>query len=398
MNCILELENLEYHYQNGPKALNSINLRLVEGEKIALVGPNGAGKSTLLLMLNGMLRPDLGTVRFQGEPISYRRRELMNLRKKVGFVFQNPDHQIIAPTVFQDVAFGPVNLDYTEEEIKTSVDKALMYVGLTEFGRRPPHNLSGGEKKKVAMAGVLAMNPDVLVFDEPTSALDPESARSIMELLDELHHAGKTIIISTHDVELAYTWADRIVLMNQGKIILSSKPADAFSDKGFLAEAKLSKPVLVELYDALRELGIAKSEKIPRSVLDIVGVMGMEHHCYCDCKAHGFIILADADSHKEELLKKIITDKAVQIVGGMGSVAKKQAENCGISLTYTHGVIDKCLLKAISGQNSLIITSGGMIQRVLSRVKEFNDESGNAIEIVTFENYLQINDCNHPFS
>ncbi|WAI01731.1 energy-coupling factor ABC transporter ATP-binding protein [Methanogenium organophilum] len=391
MNCILELTDLEYHYPNGPKALESVSLRLMQGEKIALVGPNGAGKSTLLLMLNGMLRPDSGTVRFRGEPISYSRKALMNLRKQVGFVFQNPDHQIIAPTVFQDVAFGPVNLDYTEEETKTSVDEALMYVGLTEFGRRPPHNLSGGEKKKVAMAGVLAMNPDVLVFDEPTSALDPDSARSIMELLDELHHAGKSIIISTHDVELAYTWADRIVLMDQGKIILCSKPTDAFSDKELLAEAKLSKPVLVELYDALCELGMAKSEKIPRSVLDIVGILGMEHHCCRGCKAPGFIVLEDADFLNEDLAERIVHDEAIQIIGGMGSVAKKQAKDYGIPLTYTHGVIDKCLLKAISGQNCLIITSGGMIKRVLSRVEEFNAESGNTIEIVTFDNYLHNN-------
>ncbi|HDQ08624.1 MAG TPA: ATP-binding cassette domain-containing protein [Methanoculleus sp.] len=387
MNCIFELTDLEYHYPNGPKALESISLRLMQGEKIALVGPNGAGKSTLLLMLNGMLRPDSGTVRYQGEPISYKRRDLMNLRKKVGYVFQNPDHQIIAPTVFQDVAFGPVNLDYTEEEITGSVDKALTYVGLPEFGRRPPHNLSGGEKKKVAMAGVLAMNPDVLVFDEPTSALDPDSARSIMDLLDELHHAGKSIIISTHDVELAYTWADRIILMNQGKVMICSRPADAFSDKGILAEARLSKPVLVELHDALYELGMVKSGKIPQSVLDIVGMLRMHHHCCCDCSPSGFIVLADADCLDEEVLKEIVHDEAVTIIGGMGTAAKYQAKKSGISLTYTHGVIDKCLLKAISGQNSLIITHGGMIKRVLSRVEEFNDESGNTVEIVTFEDY-----------
>ena len=241
------------------------------------------------------------------------------------------------------------------------------------------------------MAGVLAMNPDVLVFDEPTSALDPDSARSIMDLLDELHHAGKSIIISTHDVELAYTWADRIVLMNEGRIILCTKPTDAFSDKEVLAEAKLSKPVLVEPNDALRELGMAQSEKIPRSVLDIVGMLAMEHHCCCDRRAPGFIVLADAGSLNEMLPERIARDEAITIIGGMGSAAKKQAHNCKISLTYTHGVIDKCLLKAISGHNSLIITSGGMLQRVLSRVEEFNDESGNRIEIVTLENYLRNN-------
>ena len=389
MNCILELENLEYHYPNGPKALDRVGLRLIQGEKIALVGPNGAGKSTLLLMLNGMLKPDSGTVRFHGKPISYKRKELINLRKKVGFVFQNPDHQIIAPTVFQDVAFGPANLDYTEKEIKESVSQALMYVGLTGFERRPPHNLSGGEKKKVAMAGILAMNPDVLVFDEPTSALDPDSARSIMELLDELHHSGKTIVISTHDVELAYTWADRIILMNQGKIIICSKPGEAFSDKNLLRDSKLSKPVLLELYDSLRELGMTESEKLPKSVLDFIHVLESGVTDFISYETCGTIFLVDAEHINSESLRSFIDNEVVEAVGGMGSFAKKTADEYSVHLTYTYGVIDKCLLKAIAGKNSLIITTGGMIQRVHDRVEEFNRESGNAVPIVGFDEWDQ---------
>ncbi|WFN35625.1 ATP-binding cassette domain-containing protein [Methanogenium sp. S4BF] len=389
MNCILELTNLEYHYPNGPKALEGVSLRIQRGEKLALVGPNGAGKSTLLLMLNGMLRPDSGTVRFNGNPVSYTRKALMELRKQVGFVFQNPDHQIIAPTVYQDVAFGPVNLDYTEEEVKRSVREALIYVGMSGFDRRPPHNLSGGEKKKVAMAGVLAMNPDVLVFDEPTSALDPDSARSIMELLDELHHAGKSIIISTHDGELAYAWADRVILMNQGKIIVGSKPEDAFSDKQLLAEAGLSKPVIIELYDALCEMGMPRNGRIPKSVLDVVRILETEYHHATACEACGSIILADAASSDDESLTRFIHAGTVAAVGAMGTAAKEKAGQCGISLTCSYGVIDKCLLKALSGKNSLIITSGGMINRVCNRVEEFNAESGKNVEIVRYEDFIR---------
>ena len=389
MTCILELTDISYRYPNGPAALDKVSLRLRQGEKIALVGPNGAGKSTLLRMLNGMLRPDSGTVRFQGKPVSYTRNALKTLRRKVGFVFQNPDHQIIAPTVFQDVAFGPANLDYTPEEMKCAVETALSYVGLSAFGKRPPHQLSGGEKKKVAMAGVLAMEPDVLVFDEPTSGLDPESARTIMDLLDELHHAGKSIIISTHDVELAYTWADRIIIMQQGRILIASRPEDAFSDKGVLAEAQLSQPLLVELYEALCELEMVPSTTMPHSVLDVVAMLDTDHRRSCGSNPRGFIVLADADDPDAERVKQTIPDARVAIVGGMGTVAKKMAANWGISLTYTHGVIDKCLLKAISGHNSLILTNGGMITRVVNRVEEFNAESGNCVEIVHFDDYLQ---------
>ena len=155
---------------------------------------------------------------------------LRSLRKRVGFVLQNPDRQIIAPTVYQDVAFGPVNLGYRDDEVKEAVTMALRHVGLEGFERRPPHHLSGGEKKRVAIAGVLAMDPDVLVFDEPTSGLDPSGSEDIMELLDEFNHEGTTVIISTHDIELAYPWADRAILMLEGKILREGVPEVAFGN------------------------------------------------------------------------------------------------------------------------------------------------------------------------
>lgn len=382
MNDIIRLKDVEYSYPNGLKALKGINLEIIEGEKIAIVGSNGAGKSTLLLMLNGMLKPDTGTVSFKGEPVSYTRSALRDLRKKVGFVFQNPDHQIIAPTVYQDVAFGPVNLDYNEDEISRSVVESLMYVGLSGFERRPPHHLSGGEKKKVAIAGILAMDPDVLVFDEPTSALDPASSESIMELLDELNHEGKTVIISTHDVELAYPWADKIILMNNGSIITCSSPAGAFSDGKMLRDAKLSKPVLLELYDSLFEMGMPESDKLPKSVLDFVHVIETGLNTDIKNEKCGSIYLVDADRLGDESLEKYIEKSSAGFVGAMGSYAKKKAETDGIDLDFTYGVIDKCLLKAISGKSSLIITTGGMVKRVIDRVDEFCKESGKQVNVV----------------
>ncbi|ADN36515.1 cobalt ABC transporter, ATPase subunit [Methanolacinia petrolearia DSM 11571] len=392
MKSIIRLKDVEFSYPNGQKALKGINLEIFEGEKIALVGSNGAGKSTLLLMLNGMLKPDAGTVFFKGEPVSYNRSELRDLRKKVGFVFQNPDHQIIAPTVFQDVAFGPVNLDYTEDEINRSVSEALMYVDLSGFERRPPHQLSGGEKKKVAIAGVLAMEPEVLVFDEPTSALDPASSEGIMELLEELNHEGKTTIISTHDVELAYPWADRIILMNDGMILTCSSPADAFSDGKMLRDAKLSRPVLLELYSSLFEMGmLPEAEKPPRSVLDFVHLVERGNGSISKGKSEscGSIYLVDADRLGDKSLKDCLESIPVDFVGAMGSYAKKKAESDGIDLNFTYGVIDKCLLKAISGQNSMIITTGGMIKRVIDRVNEFCEESGKQVDVVSIDEFSE---------
>ena len=214
-----EARDIHYRYPRSTEAIRGISFHIRKGEKIAFVGPNGAGKSTLLLMFNGMIRPDSGILLFDNEPIRYDSSSLRTIRKRVGFVLQNPDRQIIAPTVWQDVAFGPVNLGYDNGTVRESVGRALREVGLAGFERRPPHRLSGGEKKRVAIAGVLAMDPDVLVLDEPTSSLDPSGSEEIMELLDELNQEGKTVIISTHDVELAYPWADRAILLLNGRIL-----------------------------------------------------------------------------------------------------------------------------------------------------------------------------------
>ena len=234
-SIILEARDLRYRYPRGDEVIRGISFHIRRGEKIAIVGPNGAGKSTLLMMFNGMLRPDSGTMLFDGRPIEYDSRSLRVLRKSVGFVLQNPDRQIVAPTVYQDVGFGPTNLGLPEIEVKRVVREALRAVGLEGFDHRPTHQLSGGEKKKVAIAGVLAMEPDVLVFDEPTSSLDPRGSEEIMELLDELNSRGKTIVVSTHDIELAYPWTQRAILMVDGMILQEDVPEIAFGTANWCA-------------------------------------------------------------------------------------------------------------------------------------------------------------------
>ena len=183
MTKIIEIRDLNYSYGDGTQALKGINISLDQGKKVALVGPNGAGKSTLMLMMNGILRPNSGEVLFSGKPLRYDAASLRAIRRAVGMVFQNSDDQLFAPTVYQDVAFGPINLGFPSEKVKRYVGFALQYVGLCGYERRPPHHLSGGEKKRVAIAGILAMEPEVMILDEPTSNLDPASSEEIMEKL-----------------------------------------------------------------------------------------------------------------------------------------------------------------------------------------------------------------------
>jgi cobalt/nickel transport system ATP-binding protein len=384
-SIILEARDICYRYPRGMEAIRGISFHIRKKEKIALVGPNGAGKSTLLMMFNGMIRPDSGLMLFDNIPVRYDTASLRQLRKRVGFVLQNPDRQIIAPTVYQDVAFGPVNLGYSEEQVRETVAIALGQAGLEGFERRPPHQLSGGEKKRVAIAGVLSMDPDVLVFDEPTSGLDPSGSEDIMELLDELNHNGKTIIISTHDVELAYPWADRAILMLGGKILQEDIPEIAFGNPESVRKAHLSLPTLLELYLELQKRGFLLRGKKPRTVLDMMQCIETLVEKSRDNGMHGTITVCNVDLDNRESLKKWLSIERRISIGAMGTRAKQCAENLQIHLDFTYGVIDKCILKALLGEDSLILTTESMVKRVYQRVDTYGHDSGITIPVQPFD-------------
>ncbi|ABO34410.1 cobalt ABC transporter, ATPase subunit [Methanococcus maripaludis C5] len=257
--AILETRDLKYSYPDGTVALNGINFKAEEGEMIAILGPNGAGKSTTFLHFNGILKPSSGSVILKDDPIKYDNKSLLNVRKTVGIVFQNPDDQLFAPTVEQDVAFGPMNLGLSKEEIEKRVKDSLKAVSMEGFERKPPHHLSGGQKKRIAIAGILAMNPEIIVLDEPTSGLDPMGASQIMKLLYDLNKKGITIIISTHDVDLVPIYANKVYLLNEGKIIKGGTPREIFSDSETVRSANLRLPRvahLIELLEKEDKLGI----------------------------------------------------------------------------------------------------------------------------------------------
>ena len=395
-SVILEARDIRYRYPRGLEAIRGISFHIRKNEKIALVGPNGAGKSTLLTMFNGMTRPDSGLLLFDNQPIRYNSGSLRMLRKRVGFVLQNPDRQIIAPTVYQDVAFGPTNLGLTETEVKAAVTMALGHVGLDGFERRTPHQLSGGEKKRAAIAGVLAMDPDVLVFDEPTSGLDPAGSEDIMELLDELNHDGKTVIISTHDVELAYPWANRAILMAEGKIIREDIPELAFGNPEFVRMAHLSLPMLLELHFELQSRGLPLLGKKPRTVLDMMNNIETMFRESCTNPRPGQITLFNIDrDNRKTLLDWLMAHTSIS-TGAMGTRAKQQAENDSMRLDFTYGVIDKCILKALRGEDSLILTTESMVERIHQRVDSYRKESGTRISVCLFGSPDAENDGKQP--
>ncbi|MBU9726048.1 energy-coupling factor ABC transporter ATP-binding protein [Diplocloster modestus] len=257
--AILEIRELTYQYDTGTQALDGVNLRICKGERIAVLGANGAGKSTLFLNMNGVLSPDHGEIFFHGEKVN--KKNINALRKKVGIVFQDADSQIIASTVLAEVSFGPMNLKLARPEVEKLVDEALDYMDLNEFRDRPPHYLSGGEKKRVSIADIIAMKPEVIIFDEPTASLDPVNAGMLEEVLKKLGSEDKTIIISTHDVDFAYRWAQRVLVVCAGKVIGDGTALDVFSDTEILTRAHLKRPALMDIYEMLVEKHLLPDQK-----------------------------------------------------------------------------------------------------------------------------------------
>src|SRR3989304_4767598 len=251
---LFRLENVSHRYSDGTLALNDVSLSFDKGERIALLGTNGSGKTTLLYHLNGILKPTSGKIYYEDKPLQYDSKALLELRKRVGFVFQDPNDQLFAPTVKQDVAFGPLNLGQSPDQVKKIVEESLRTVGMAEFAEKPPHFLSLGQKKRVALAGVLAMQPEVLIMDEPTSNLDPRATSEILHLLLQLNkESGITLLLATHDVDMVPLFANKLYILSKGKLVSNGSPKELFSDAEMIRNVNLRSPRITHLFEVLKK-------------------------------------------------------------------------------------------------------------------------------------------------
>ena len=255
---LIETRDLTYVYPGNVTGLEGVNFIAGRNSRIAVIGANGAGKSTLFKHFNGIFRASSGTVLIHGEPVT--NANIREVRKFVGLVFQNADDQIFSPTVEQDVAFGPLNLGLDPETVHHRVDEALAMVGIEHLRERVPHHLSGGEKKRVAIAGVIAMEPQVLVLDEPTAGLDPQGIKDLIAVVDTLaERYGMTVIFSTHEVSLVPEVADQLYVMHKGKIVAQGTVNEVFCDPDLLTSVRLDVPVIPKLIRSLKDEGIPLS-------------------------------------------------------------------------------------------------------------------------------------------
>lgn len=270
----INLTNVFYTYMTGTpferQALNDVSVSIEKGEILAIIGHTGSGKSTLVQHLNGLLKPSSGKVTIDDIDISGRGGEAKKARQQVGMVFQYPEHQIFAETVYEDIAFGPRNRGFSEEEIDKQVHEAMAFVGLDfdTFAKRSPFQLSGGQMRRVAIAGVVAMNPDYLVLDEPSAGLDPRSRNAVFKEILALHkERGIAIVLVTHSMEEAAKYANRMLVINKGKILFDGKPAEIFSQhKDELVAVGMDEPQVYKLSALLRSKGLDIAEGVTDSV------------------------------------------------------------------------------------------------------------------------------------
>lgn len=266
-DIILKAENVYFSYDDHSLSLNGLSLEIHRGRKIAFMGANGSGKSTFFLCCNGINRPSSGTIYFHGQPLDYSRKGLLDLRQKIGIIFQDPDNQLFCASVYQEISFGLLNLGFSMEKAKEIVDEIVCEMEITPYKNKPTHSLSGGQKKQVSIADILVMKPEIIIMDEPASALDPKHTRLVNQEVDKMTQQGITVMMATHDINYAFDWADEIILLKEGKVLAQGTPMEIFSQESLLQETNLEQPAALKLFQTLCKKGILDaSVPVPRNL------------------------------------------------------------------------------------------------------------------------------------
>ena len=229
-DIILKAEDLYFSYDDdNSHSLKGLSLEIKKGQKVAIMGANGSGKSTFFLCCTGIHKPQKGKLYLDGKEVKYNKKGLLDLRSKVGIVFQDPDNQLFSASVYQEISFGILNLGVSEEQAKKEVEEVINYLEITPFRSKPTHALSGGQKKQVSIADILVMHPEIIILDEPAAALDPRHTTMVNHIVEQMTENGITVLMATHDVNYAYEWADEVILFHEGKVLMNGSPEQVFA-------------------------------------------------------------------------------------------------------------------------------------------------------------------------
>lgn len=366
------MRDVWFSYEPGKPVLSGISLDICKNKKTVFLGPNGSGKSTLFLHFNGVHKPDRGQVLFGNAPIKYDQASLAKLRSEVALVFQNPDDQIFLATVEEDVAFGPMNLGLGRDEVEERVAQALDLVGISSLRERPTQQLSFGQRKRVALAGAIAMKPKVLIMDEPTAGLDPQMVHELLELSDELVKNGTTVVISTHDVETAYEWADEIHAIYAGKLMFSGEPEEFFErEDKLLHKIGMSPPIVLSLNRSLNDLAGIPLKPYPRTLAEAL------HKAFGKSKKPGTLYLLCVDEHKN-----IPKSKLHGLSGVYGAAARKLVLDGKLDVHYHFHALENGLMQAAGGKDFVLYTDSSLCKLVEEKARRLEKNSGVRVNIV----------------
>ena len=371
MENVIETEDIVFSYEGAEKpSMNGVSIKIRKGVKTVILGANGAGKSTLFYHFNGVVKPNKGMVRAFGEPVNYRKKGLRQLRSRVAVVLQNPDDQIFGQTVESDIAYGPANMGLTKEEVDVRVEEALFQVGLADFRDKNTMQLSYGQRKRLALAGALAMKPEVLVMDEPTAGLDPQMALELMELAEQLHHNGTTVVISTHDVDLAYAWADDIHVLRRGTLIYSGPSEGFYCDPVQVYMTGLMPPSMFVINKNLADMRGLEESPYPRTETQLVSKMASGP------KGH-LTVMPVKDRLDQYMLDPVFDRVGNVCIGIFGTVSRKLLYASQLPADFVFNGFECCVLECLLGKNSLIICDEDcvdLIEGKLSRLRDFGSD------------------------
>ena len=358
---VIQTDNIVYYYEGASKpSMDGVSITIKKGVKTVILGSNGACKSTLFYHFNGVVKPKSGTVKVMGKPVSYRKKDLRELRSKVAVVLQNPDDQIFGQTVEGDVGYGPRNMKLPEEEVKERVDEALFQTGLGEFREKNTMQLSYGQRKRLALAGALAMKPEVLIMDEPTAGLDPQMALELMELAEQLHHNGTTIVISTHDVDLAYAWADEIHVLKRGKLIYSGTSEGFYRDSAAVHSTGVMQPSMFVMNENLARMRESDPAPYPRTESQLISKMASGP------KGGLEIVLVDGelgDSVHAAL-------KGGRKTGVFGTVVRRLVSDSEKKADYMFNGFEACAGECLMGRDSVLLCDRDCLDLVKAKIED----------------------------
>ena len=365
---LLEARDICYRYnKKSGNVLDHVSLRIDRGVKTAILGANGAGKSTLFSVLNALYKPDSGEVLYNGEPLSYRKKNILKMRSEVSILFQNPNDMLFRPNVEQDVAYGPENLKLPRDEVQKRVDDALFAVGMSDFRKSPTMRLSYGQRKRITLAGVLAMEPQVLIMDEPTAGLDPQMAYEVMEIAEQLNCNGVTVIMSSHDNNLIYSWADDIHVLQNGRCVFSGAPENFYDDKVAVYQAGLMAPSAFLMNEGLSSIGVVKREPYPKTETEISAKIANNKSGKFGT-LHIMEVAADSD------LSTMVAEHGFSDLptGIYGMSARRAQDKSLAKVDFMYNGPENCTMKCMAGRDALILCDPVMVESAKSSAEFIN--------------------------